>query len=253
VSLAVVPAVQITATTVLDTGLLVSLRNRSARAISATCSLDPFEGVPAPAPQGVDLAPGAEVDVPFAVVWPDLTGSPVAQTARVTATAEGLSTTRSVAIGPTVVNGSFDGLVVNGDRPEGWPILHTRPDCMHLDTANPHDGRACLRIDPGPSSPTISQIATLQPGTTYRLTVAMRRADPADQAAFWVTLLETWSKSTDARLQFPAGDTSANEWRVFSTTFTTPPQLVSAWLYAGNANPSRHPVWFDAVEIVKVK
>ena len=41
-----------------------------------------------------------------------------------------------------------------------------------------------------------------------------------------------------ARLDYPADDRDANLWRGLSTTFTTPAQQVSVWLYAANANPS---------------
>lgn len=251
VGLAVVPPIEILDSAVLDDGIQATVRNRSPREVSAICSLDVFDGAKAPPVQEVKLRPGEESKVKLVVAWPDLSSARVPQTVRVVAESEGMKVVRSVAVGPTVVNGSFDMGVVNKDRPEGWPILHTRPDCMHLDTSNPYDGKRCLRIDPAPSSPAMSQLASLQPNTTYRVTVALRRTDAADAPVFWVTVYETWSKHTTVRLEYPANDKTVNDWRVFTTTLKTPPQTVSSWLYACNSTPTR-PIWIDAVKIEKV-
>jgi len=251
VGLAVVPDVQITTAVVADDGLSGTLRNRSDHAVTATLTLDVFAGVTAPAPQTLSMQPGAEIPVTFDVAWPDLGNARLPQTVRLVAETGGLRTVVSRRVGPTVVNGGFDMALINTDRPEGWPVFGNRPDCVHVVADHPHEGKACLRVDPAPTSPNVDQLVTLRPDTEYTLSAAMRRSAPTDRPTVWVTVREGAGKSTSYRLIWPRDDETVNEWRVFSTTFTTPPQFLFAMLYACSGSGPVNPVWIDSVELQK--
>jgi hypothetical protein len=252
VGLAVVPEVEIAAATVSDEGLAAALRNRSEHDITATASLDAFAGVAAPPVQTVNLAPGAEAPVTFAVRWPDLSASRLPQTVRLSAEAGGLRTVVSRRVGPTIVNGGFDMAVINTDKPEGWPVFGNRPDCVHVVTDNPFEGPACLRVDPARTAPNVDQIVTLRPNMTYKLSAAMRRSAATDNPTVWVGIREGPAKSTTYRLEWPRDDKTVNEWRVFATTFTMPPQLFYTMLYACNGSGSQNPIWIDSVKLERV-
>jgi len=251
-SLAVVPAVEIVKALVRDDGVEANVRNRSARDAAVRVSLDVFRNARRPAAQSLSLAPGAEACVTLPAAWPDLSGARVPQTVRVAAEAEGLTTVRSLVVGPPLVNGSFEMAVINGDKPEGWSIFGNGAHCVHVVRENAFDGGACLHIEPGPGSPNVDQVCHLRPDTTYRLSAALRRPDVKDRPTVWITICETAAKPHTWRLQYPKADRTVNAWRVFSVFVKTPPQIAYTLLYACNAGRV-NPIGIDAVRIEKVE
>ena len=253
VSLAVVPPVEVTSARVLPDGIEAGVRNRGPRTVTASCVLDVFAGAPAPPPQRKELRPGEESVLQFPVAWPDLAAARAPQTVRVIVEAEGLKTARSLAVGPPVVNGSFEGSVVNNDKPEAWPIFGCRADRLHLVSEEPFDGKACLRLDPAPGSPNVAQIVTLQPNTTYRITAAIRCSDARDNAgAVRLVACETPFKQVSTEVRLPAGDPGpAHQWRVVTGTLRTPPQILYSWLYIFNFTRNAT-VWADGIKVEAV-
>ncbi len=252
VGLAVAPPVGIAGARVLDDGVEVHLVNRAPRAVSCRANLDLFAGAEALATEEtLQLGPGEETTVSFSVTWPDLSRARLPQTVRVMAQSEGLIAGLPLRVGPPVINGSFDMALINEDKPEGWSIFGNRPDQVHVVEDDPFDGPRCLRVDPAPTGPNVDQIVTLQPDTTYRVTAALRRAEEKGVPTVWVTVREGPGLAHSTHLKLPAEDTSVDEWHEVSATFTTPPVILYAILYACNAG-NAGPVWIDAVRIEKV-
>jgi len=251
--IAVAPPVEFSEALIEDDGVTATVRNRSPRKVTASLSLDAFRGVKAPTPRSIALHPGQAVRVRFDMVWPDLSMARIPQTVRIAAEAEGMKTVRSLVVGPPVINGSFDMAVINRDKPEGWTIFGNRPDCVHVVSEHPFDGASCLRVDPAPTAPNVDQVIYLRPNTTYRLSAALRRLKASDNPLVWVDIREAPGKSHTYRVEWAGNDATVNEWRVFSTIFTTPPELLYCMLFACNGTGSENPVWIDAVKIEAVK
>lgn len=253
--LAVTPPVAITRTIVRDDGVDAEFTNISTRPIECKVSLDlPAAAVAGAQPSAnvLKLKPGESATANFESRWPDWTAARLPQTVRVYAESEGLKTGIPLRVGPEVINGSFDMALINADKPEGWSIFGNGPECVHVVSDRPFEGKACLRVDPGPASPNVDQIVTLQPNTTYRLSATMRREDPKGSPTVWVAVREGPGKSAQTRLELPSSDTTAGEWKTVSATFTTPPEIMYTFLYACNAGRTG-PIWIDDVKIEKVK
>jgi hypothetical protein len=220
--------------------VLATVFNRSDKPLTGTLTMALPKGVTVDKPTQPFTAPAwGKAQVTLAVRGLEPLAAPVHLVATATAGTE--TTKRSLMLYPPASNGHFETDSAGDNHPDYWFIWGTgdeRKFNLHgtLDTTAPYLGKSSLKLAPHPEGGkavwAMPIVSTFEVGKKYRVAVAIRTTSEDDKP---------WVQVNTLRLNGGV----PGKWTLVQGVFTCtspngPIQL---------CNPSRNPVWFDALTI----
>jgi hypothetical protein len=221
-----------------DGSVAATVYNRSDQPLAGTLAVTPPKGITVENPSQPFSAPAwgkAELTVKIAGIEP--LQAPVHLVA--TATAGKLTARRLLMLNVPVPNGHFETDSAGDGRPDWWVAWGAGDsrdvaDRLALDPKDPYFGQYSLRIDPVAEAGKFVRATPiafrLDTGKKYRVRVAIRTTAAEDQP---------YVEIGGRRLTAPP---EPGKWNILEATCTGSGAL-------NLVNPSRHPVWFDALTV----
>jgi len=198
-----------------------------------------------PETQAVSVPAGGQADAVFRLLGTDTMQEAAGM--RIVVSRDGDRRETAVRLFPAMCNGSFEIDRAGDGKPEYWTTYDYSGKAqmadlyplISLDTEQPQDGEACLRIDPNTKSPDIGvcvyPVGTmLCPNTTYRATGYMRIPEGGGAELYYHYQALT-----------PVGEPDGDGWRKYELTAESGPSVVRNDFYIKNSGPT--PVWVDGV------
>lgn len=145
----------------------------------------------------------------------------------------------------TVYDGSFEDNLNVEEAGFGWRPVRGEPGVgLSLDQERPHTGARSLKVNyqgsTNPSAQIISQLVIVEPGATYRLSVAARGKDIVTGGPPVIAITDAKGDRRELGRMVPL-DQSTGAWKVLTLEFTTGGATDAVWITLRRENCTTAP------------